>query len=193
MKRILFLALVLSLAVINPSLSESENLPRWFPEDSSLSTDTLPPTATPAPTPVVMDIPTDGVIPSGLSFDELVSLREQINLSIWNCHEWQEITVPAGVYTIGVDIPAGHWSLRVAARHDSFLVVYCDKLNAIGKDVGYGATLYQQSIATSDYSPFGAIPVTEIDIDMQEGWYLILDGATVFTPYIGKPDFGFKK
>ena len=129
---------------------------------------------------------------SGLSYQDLVLLREKINLFIWNSQEWQEVTVPAGTYQIGVDIPAGHWTLRVAADHDSFNVFYFDVLDEFGKSVGYGSKLLSNQIATADFSPFGAIPITEIDIDMHDGWYLYLGGATVFTPYIGKPDLGFK-
>lgn len=58
----------------------------------------------------------DPVDLSGLSFDELVALRDQINLAIWNSQEWQEVTVPAGIWQVGKDIPAGHWSIRVAAE-----------------------------------------------------------------------------
>ncbi len=47
----------------------------------------------------------------GLSFNELLALREQINLAIWNSNEWQCVEVPAGNYTIGIDIPAGYWTI----------------------------------------------------------------------------------
>ena len=33
---------------------------------------------------------------SGLSYDELVQLRDQINLAIWNSEEWEEVSVPSG-------------------------------------------------------------------------------------------------
>ena len=36
----------------------------------------------------------DPVDLSGMSFDELVALRDQLNLAIWNSQEWQEVTVP---------------------------------------------------------------------------------------------------
>ena len=48
---------------------------------------------------------------SGLSYDELVQLRDKINLAIWNSEEWQEVTVPIGVWVVGEDIPVGHWSI----------------------------------------------------------------------------------
>jgi len=130
---------------------------------------------------------------SDLSYDELVQLKDKINLAIWSSEEWQEVEVPAGTYQIGVDIPAGHWTLRVAAKHDSFNVFYFDVLDEFGKSVGYGSKLLSNQIATADFSPFGAIPITEIDIDMKDGWYLYLGGSTLFTTYAGKPDLGFKK
>ena len=49
---------------------------------------------------------------SGLSYEELVQLRDCINLAIWNSEEWQEVTVPPGLWKIGDDIPAGHWTIR---------------------------------------------------------------------------------
>lgn len=129
---------------------------------------------------------------SSLSYDELIQLKDQLNLAIWNSQEWQEVEVPAGTYQIGVDIPVGHWTLRVAAKHDSFNVFYFDVLDEFGKSVGYGSKLLSNQISTADFSPFGDIPITEIDIDMKDGWYLYLGGATLFTPYTGKPDLGFK-
>ena len=130
---------------------------------------------------------------SSLSFDELVALQNEIMLTMWKLEEWQEVTVPAGTYKIGESIPAGHWSLRVAAKHDSFNVFYFDVLDDVGKKPGYGSKLYSEQIATSDFTPFNSLPITSIDIDMQEGWYIYLGGETVFTPYAGVKDFGFKK
>ena len=52
---------------------------------------------------------------SGLSFDELVLLRDQLNLAIWNSKEWQEVKVPIGVWKIGDDIPVGKWTISAAS------------------------------------------------------------------------------
>ena len=46
---------------------------------------------------------------SSLSFSDLIKLQEEINLALWNSDEWQEVTVPAGLYQVGRDIPAGTW------------------------------------------------------------------------------------
>ena len=129
---------------------------------------------------------------SGMSFDELLQLRDRLNIAIWNSQEWPEVTVPAGVWIIGQDIPAGHWSIRVAGDCDVILVSYFDKLDDAGLSVGSGAYLFHQTIATPGLSGFGEVNAETVDIDMQDGWFFKCDGAVIFTPYAGKPDLGFK-
>lgn len=132
----------------------------------------------------------DPVDLSGMSFDQLVSLREQLNLAIWNSQEWQEVTVPAGVWVIGEDIPEGHWVIRpVPETYVS--VVYCDRLNDFGKDPGQGwrgwsGTLTARSKGLTVNEP------REVDLYMETGMYFINRGAVIFTPFTGKPDLGFK-
>ena len=129
---------------------------------------------------------------SGMSFDDLVSLRDQLNLAIWNSQEWQEVTVPEGIWIVGQDIPAGHWSVRVAAEHDYFYISYFDILNEIEKRPGNGARLVQQDIASPGYSAFGETTPESADVILEEGWYFKCGGAVIFTPYTGKPDLGFQ-
>lgn len=38
---------------------------------------------------------------TGMTYAELVALKDQINLAIWNSSEWQEVTVPQGVWKVG--------------------------------------------------------------------------------------------
>lgn len=49
---------------------------------------------------------------SGISIDQLRQLISDINAEIVSRPEWKETTVPAGVWTVGTDIPAGTYSLR---------------------------------------------------------------------------------
>ena len=128
---------------------------------------------------------------SGLSYDELVQLREQINLAIWNSQEWQEVTVPEGTYEIGKDIPAGHWTFRTAA-HGYFYIYYFDQPDEFGKYFGRYSTHITQAIASEDFHAFDEVYCHEYDLELKDGWYIYLGGATVFTPYAGKPDLGFK-
>lgn len=134
----------------------------------------------------------DPVDLSGMSFDDLVALRDQLNLAIWNSQEWQEVTVPAGLWIVGQDIPAGHWSIHVAGSCDIILVSYFDKLDDAGLSVGPGSYLFSQTIATPGLSGFGEVNAETVDIDMQEGWFFKNAGAVIFSPYTGKPDLGFR-
>ena len=134
----------------------------------------------------------DPVDLSGMTFDELVALRDQINLAIWNSQEWLEVTVPEGIWIVGEDIPAGHWSIRVAAKKDYFYVSCYDKLNETEKMPARGARLVQQDIASPGYSAFGEITPEVADLILEDGWFFECGGAVIFTPYAGKPDLGFK-
>lgn len=128
---------------------------------------------------------------SGMSFDELVSLREQLNLAIWNSQEWQEVEIPAGVWTIGKDIPAGHWKVSVPEKKYT-QVYYCKKLDETGmmgslNESNYTVILFGKKSAFADHGP------ECMDFQMAEGWYFINNDAVIFTPYTGKPDLGFKQ
>ena len=126
---------------------------------------------------------------SGMTFDELVALKEQINLAIWNCQEWQEVEVPAGVWRGGEDIPAGHWNIAPAGSSYSHVAIGT-ALNETGKDIDilktdywYGEGLKKDSDTSLDH----------IDYDFKDGDYIVVeDQSVIFTPYTGKPSLGFK-
>lgn len=132
---------------------------------------------------------------SGLSFNELVQLKEQINLAIWNSKEWQEVTVPEGVWEIGKDIPEGHWTILPGSENLLLSLVYTDILDEFGKDVTYGWKGWHGSICNKKNKD-GSLKWPEYpesaDIDMKSGMYFINKGPVIFTPYTGKPDLGFK-
>lgn len=131
---------------------------------------------------------------SGMSYVELVALKERINLAMWLSDEWQEVTVPQGVWEVGVDIPAGHWTITTDARHATVCVGTV--LDATGQNIDNYKTqfMYYEAI----YSPYSytfdaASDRTEIDLDLKTGTYVVIDfGSVIFTPYTGKPDLGFK-
>lgn len=125
---------------------------------------------------------------SSMSFDELVALRDQLNIAIWNSQEWQEVTVPAGVWEVGADIPAGHWTIRCAGDHDISSAIYCDKLDEFGQGPGKGWRGWNSMMTGTGVSNPG---VTSVDLEMAEGMYFICRTPMIFTPYAGKPDLGF--
>lgn len=133
---------------------------------------------------------------SSLSYDELVQLKNQINLAIWNSSEWQEVTVPAGVWTIGEDIPEGYWTVTPKDSITSFW--YGDKLNDSKTNAGYGWD-YNTGVAVtlngrvnSDGSWKYPDEQHSVSIEMKSGMFVIIKEAVIFTPYSGKPDLGFK-
>ena len=131
---------------------------------------------------------------SGLSFDELVALKDQINLAIWKSQEWQEVTVPQGVWLVGEDIPAGHWTIKTNASYAH--ITLGTALDETGKDIDIWKSYFYhgESINSQNYKYFDPTSnKSEIDFDLKAGTYIIIDsGSVIFTPYAGKPSLGFK-
>lgn len=127
-----------------------------------------------------------------MSLEDLILIKEDINELISESEEWQEVTVPEGVWEIGKDIPARHWSIRASGQKDYLYVSYFDILNDIGKGPGFGAQLFQQDIASAGFQYDGNKFAESVDIDMKSGWYFKNTGEVIFSPFIGKPDLGFK-
>lgn len=130
---------------------------------------------------------------SGLSYDELVSLKDQINLAMWNSQEWQEVEVPKGVYVIGEDIPVGKWTIKAADGISAF-VCWGDVLDDAGTDLSYDGKICEYAgIKSVNYRYYEKGDTTEVTWDLKEGQYFIVDdGIALFIPYSGKPSLGFK-
>ena len=130
---------------------------------------------------------------SVLSFDELVQLRERINLAIWNSQEWQEVTVPPGVWEIGADIPAGHWSVRPAEGCGPDYIIYASGITKQGHDIDLDAGDYiMECLCDLSAAYYSGEYKTVTDIVMEAGRFVRLDCTMIFSPYSGKPDLGFK-
>lgn len=127
---------------------------------------------------------------SALSFDELVALKDSIDMEIWSREEWQEVTVPQGIYVIGEDIPAGHWTIRPVEGGEVYI--------AWGTEMYNSATVNQNIAGALVVSPSHEYydeksDIESIDYQFEAGQYVqIQSGKAVFTPYAGKPSLGFK-
>jgi len=127
---------------------------------------------------------------SGMSYDELVDLKDQINLAIWNSAEWQEVEVPQGVWEVGADIPAGKWTIKALPSADTYLKIGTS-LQDGGTSVNFKKTQRIKDAGYRDYDPNSDI--TSWTYDFTNGEYVQIDyGPAVFTPYAGKPSLGFK-
>ena len=129
---------------------------------------------------------------SGLSFDELVALKERINLAIWECQEWQEVTVPQGLYVVGEDIPEGTWTVKAATDHFT-VIKFGDTLEPNGIEVGYSKKFGSGDAYSKNSRTYRESDPLEFTFTAKKGDYVQVDYApALFTPYTGKPDLGFK-
>lgn len=116
-----------------------------------------------------------------MTLAELIDARRQIQQAMWETDEWQCVEVPEGVYEIGVDIPAGHWTITLAG---STCMEWGTELDEYGANVVYGSII--DSVNKWE-------DPKNVSWNMAEGTYLYISGKPViFTPYAGKPDLGFK-
>ena len=105
---------------------------------------------------------------SGMSFDELIALQEQVNKALWNSDGWQEVTVPVGVYKVGEDIPAGRWTVMNSVDEDTYIWVYKTIKNGELSDYIYSAPLEPKA-----------------NVILEEGTYVEIQwNAVLFTPYV---------
>lgn len=130
---------------------------------------------------------------SGMSYEELVALKEQIDLAIWNSQEWQEVEVPQGVWVVGQDIPAGKWTIK-AADGITANVSWGDELDESGMELSYSSKIFEIELLYSvSYRNYKKGDSTEVTWDLKNGDYFIVSsGIALFTPYSGKPSLGFK-
>ena len=124
---------------------------------------------------------------SSLSFDELRTLQTRISQELTKRPEWKEVPVPAGIYQIGVDIPAGDWCIKCGKSEYGFISVsYGSGTNESGTEVSVPCEYIGMIDAKPDDSK-----VTFINIKLKEGYYISFDyGSAIFTtPEKVKLDF----
>ena len=128
---------------------------------------------------------------SGLTFDDLVALRDQAQRAMWDSADWQEVTVPQGAWQVGPDIPAGKWTIVCGGKNYTSVDV-ADSL----RDNGTKATFPPKasaSIFNPDSSLYDNGDLKEWTVELHDGEYVVISSAdAVFTPYAGKPSLGFK-
>lgn len=134
----------------------------------------------------------DSIDLSGMSFEELIALKEQINLAIWSCQEWQEVTVPEGIYIVGQDIPEGTWTIRAATDHFT-VIKFGDTLEPNGIEVAYSKYYGKGEAYSKNSRLYIESDPLEFTFTAKKGDYVQVEYApALFTPFTGKPDLGFK-
>ena len=131
-----------------------------------------------------------------MTLAELIELRSQIQLAMWKSEEWQEVEVPQGVYRIGVDIPAGKWTITAACEQDPN-VYYGDVLDGAGMKVVWSPNIYYGELLAGASGwreqNMPGMYRNSVTIELKNDTYLVIEsGCVVFTPFIGVPALGFK-
>lgn len=126
--------------------------------------------------------------PSGLSYFELMGLLGRVERALWACDEWTSVEVPSGVYKIGEEIPACHWSIQ--AYDGTFMIIYGTELESHGASIKHDSIIWSGFISNEPQFPN---MLHQLDIILEDGNYLELQGKAVFYPFTGKlkPDFNF--
>ena len=132
---------------------------------------------------------------SGLTFEELAALRDRILLEMMSRDDWQEVTVPQGVWKVGESIPAGTWTVKCLPKQRA-IISWGDALEENGEDIDlWKCTRYSYCnvIYSTTYGIYTEGDQTEYTFTVQDGDYIVISySSVIFMPYTGKPNLGFK-
>lgn len=121
---------------------------------------------------------------TGLSYDELVDLSRQVGSAIMSHELFDSVSVPSGLWEVGVDIPQGTWILT-PANGDYVSVVYGKSIDSSenAMDMFDDGNTYE---SMSDDDSWRIIA--------KDGCYFYISGGSViFTSDTGSSGLGFKK
>lgn len=119
---------------------------------------------------------------STMSLEEIALLIQRAQFAMFETVDWQEVTVPAGIYQIGVDIPAGKWNVSMGKNWARIKIGAA--LNDTGNEVDNRSDGYYSVQLNED--------VSSRDITFFEGMYVeIYNASLIFRPAVGAT-FSFK-
>ncbi len=118
----------------------------------------------------------------GMSYPELLELQKQLNTALWSSNEWKEVTIPVGIYEIGVDIPSGRYSIRTYEKNPKYH--YYFRIY----------DTYESALKGGPKDSLYSIELTYFDdvmnLTLLEGTYINISVyPVVFSPYV--PSFSF--
>lgn len=121
---------------------------------------------------VILCVPTVGYAEinlSNYSLDELITLKSQITSEITaRTAEKNSVVVPMGEYIIGIDIPAGIYTLTINST-SSMITIYSSEKKIVGS----------YALIKSNSNTVGRI-------ELQDGQRIEIDyGPIIFSPYKG--------
>ena len=138
----------------------------------------------------VLSFADDSIDLSGMSFSELVELQRRVTMAMWKTTEWQEVTVPTGLYQIGVEIPAGKWTITVLPQAYMETVEVGTNLDESGNAIAWRGKESQYLYGVDSWA-YNESKTSSWTVNLADGMYISLSSTMVFTPYAG-PSFTFK-
>lgn len=122
---------------------------------------------------------------SVFSFDDIVSLKSNIDRVLFEMDDFQQVVVPEGIYTVGKDIPAGDWNI-ISVSGEQSTVSYFEKLNEYKTSYDESGYYWWDRVCN-----FPDYEVKSIHLELREGMYIRISLApVVFSTYTG-PSFTF--
>ena len=114
---------------------------------------------------------------SSMTFEELLSLRQQVDAALWASEGWQAVEVPQGDYLIGTDIPIGKWTVQLADDDPQAFaeIKVFPNLKAFDDKPEYGFT-------RNEYLQPGQVLNLQLE---SENYIIISYCALTFAPYTG--------
>lgn len=128
---------------------------------------------------------------SGMSLADLIKLQEQITIAMWKTQEWQEVTVPAGLYQVGREIPAGKWTITATPNASMAQVEIGSKLDDTGMGISWSGSYESNYLYGKESWLYDESQMNFWNVTLTDGLYINLGATMVFTPYAG-PSFKFK-
>lgn len=106
----------------------------------------------------------DGIDLSSLTYAQLLMLRNRLTEEIISRPEWKEVTIPSGDWVVGVDIPAGYYSIRPVTY--GYIRIMDEK----------GSLFYNDAMKEGDYVG---------KIYLKQGYTIRCEDAFIFAPSKG--------
>jgi len=119
---------------------------------------------------------------AGLSFEELQAEILLIQHIMWNSDDWQEVMVPAGAYEVGVDIPAGDWTI---STDNNPLVYIGTKLDVTRTRIDDKSLIMHTWAEKESY-------LRGFSFTLSKGQFIVLDESVIFSPTIKGNTFIFR-
>ena len=135
---------------------------------------------------------------ASLSFDQLAVMRTIFQMEMMSRPEYKEVTVPQGVWQIGIDIPAGKWLVKCAdLSRESSGLRYTVIRWGIGEPQNGVWSASNAKGSVYIYNPnsvyFTGGEITEYIISVSAGDYIqISSNKAVFCTYTGQLSMEFQ-